>query len=451
MLVVNRLQELKIEFEEISGITCAPGATVRISYTLTGAGVNTELQCITNNNWKARFEMFDSLSGYLVVTAPDPMTDGKVLVFVCSGDGRTYMTALSFVEGKPMLDQKKYNIDFNGGQLVLAARTREDITVKIPSSASWITMATDEETKAAERIEDIVLNIAANNYRSTRSAIVELYNSMDEKLSSVEIFQSGNNTGSAYIEFADINVKSICVANFDTNKDGELSFDEAAAVTSIGTIFRSKTSIVSFMELSYFTGIDEIPDNAFSGCSSLLKIALPQNVTSLGFRALENTKITELNIPEGVTSIDDSCFSGCTYLSQINLPNSLFHIGNNCFYGCSALKAIIIPDIMLTLHEGSEFTHCPSLETVVIGSGMLRINDRAFLTSSSSGSSYTQNIKYVVMKAVNPPMISIGGSTRLTYFLGSNIVSIKVPAESVEAYKNDQYWKVYADKIVNEE
>jgi len=49
--------------------------------------------------------------------------------------------------------------------------------------------------------------------------------------------------------FADANVKAICVANWDTNGDGELSEDEAAAVTDLGTVFQGKTSITSFDEL----------------------------------------------------------------------------------------------------------------------------------------------------------------------------------------------------------
>ena len=50
------------------------------------------------------------------------------------------------------------------------------------------------------------------------------------------------------IEFSDAKVKAICVANWDTNGDGELSEEEAEDVTSIGTAFQNNTEITSFSE-----------------------------------------------------------------------------------------------------------------------------------------------------------------------------------------------------------
>ena len=53
---------------------------------------------------------------------------------------------------------------------------------------------------------------------------------------------------SNFITFEDINVKLVCLKNWDTNGDGELSYEEAAAVTSIGTLFKENTAIISFKE-----------------------------------------------------------------------------------------------------------------------------------------------------------------------------------------------------------
>lgn len=63
----------------------------------------------------------------------------------------------------------------------------------------------------------------------------------------------------ANIKFADANVKALCVANWDTDGDGELSDFEAAAVTDIGTVFKGQSEITSFNELEYFTGLHAIP------------------------------------------------------------------------------------------------------------------------------------------------------------------------------------------------
>ncbi len=75
------------------------------------------------------------------------------------------------------------------------------------------------------------------------------------------------------VSFADAAVKSICVSSWDTNGDGELSFEEAAAVLSLGDTFHGQTAIKSFCELRYFTGLASIPSGTFQGCDNLLAVA----------------------------------------------------------------------------------------------------------------------------------------------------------------------------------
>ena len=86
------------------------------------------------------------------------------------------------------------------------------------------------------------------------------------------------------IAFADNETKNLCVANWDTNGDGELSQIEAALVNSIGTEFKS-SSITSFNELQYFKTITSIGNYAFENCSSLTSINIPSSVKSIGHSA----------------------------------------------------------------------------------------------------------------------------------------------------------------------
>ena len=143
------------------------------------------------------------------------------------------------------------------------------------------------------------------------------------------------------IQFADAKVKAICVANWDTDHDGELSKQEAAAVTSIGTVFSEEWEITSFDELQYFTGLTAIDDNAFAGCDGLTSITLPNTVTSLGTYAFSGCDgLTSFVIPSSVTTLNDAVFNYCAGLTSITIPKSVTRMGYNPLNGCNALTSI---------------------------------------------------------------------------------------------------------------
>ncbi len=154
------------------------------------------------------------------------------------------------------------------------------------------------------------------------------------------------------IVFADPEVKQICVENWDTNGDGELSYKEAAAVTEIGQIFRYNYEINSFNELQFFTGIMSIGYETFYFCRRLTSIVIPGGVTSIGEWAFYNcSSLTSIVIPEGVTSIGSSAF-GCSSLASIVIPEGVTSIGDNAFYGCG-LTSIVIPEGVTSIGNGA--------------------------------------------------------------------------------------------------
>ena len=160
------------------------------------------------------------------------------------------------------------------------------------------------------------------------------------------------------INFVDANVKAICVANWDTNNDGKLSKVEAAAVTDLGSVFRSQTTIQSFDELQYFTGLTKIANHAFSACSSLSSITIPESVTSIEDSAFYCCyRLTSITIPDGVTSIGSSAFSGCSCLTSITIPDGVPSISDSAFNGCEALTSVTIPNSVTSI--GNEaFQYC---------------------------------------------------------------------------------------------
>lgn len=147
------------------------------------------------------------------------------------------------------------------------------------------------------------------------------------------------------INFADANVKAICVANWDSNNDGELSYAEAAAVTSLGNVFKNNTDIHSFNELQYFLSLASIGEQAFYGC----------------------TEITQVTIPEHVVTIGSKAFWNCPALQTVNY-NAI-----NCYMQSSNGASTY-----LSVFSSNEYGAASALKRVVIGSGVKRIPAYAF-------------------------------------------------------------------------
>ncbi|MBO7618767.1 MAG: leucine-rich repeat protein [Bacteroidales bacterium] len=209
------------------------------------------------------------------------------------------------------------------------------------------------------------------------------------------------------IVFADANVKAICVANWDTNGDGELSYDEAAAVSSLGQVFRGNTEITSFEELQYFIGLSSISNYAFRDCSGLSGLLkLPNSVTSIGYYAFSGCSgfTGDLTIPNSVTTIGESAFEGCSgftgsltignsvtsigdfafwgcsgFTGDLTIPNSVTEIGRMAFYSCSGFSGnLTIPDSITSMGFGV-FYNCSSLTgNLIIPSTWTKIEGYTF-------------------------------------------------------------------------
>ncbi len=181
------------------------------------------------------------------------------------------------------------------------------------------------------------------------------------------------------IAFSDPQVKLVCISNWDSDGNGELDYEEAAAVSSLGTVFQGNTRIRSFDELQFFTGLTELTNNAFSGCSALERITLPAGLTALGEYAFNNCRnLTTLIIPEGVSVLADGLFAGCSKLNHLVLPDGIQTYGQSVFESCAALSGRI------TLAEGTlivpekAFKGCAALEEIVLPASLQRIEDNAF-------------------------------------------------------------------------
>jgi len=132
--------------------------------------------------------------------------------------------------------------------------------------------------------------------------------------------------------------------------------------------------------------VTSIENYAFSYCTSLTEITIPDSVTSIGKGVFFGcTNLTKITIPDSVTSIGECAFRGCTSLTEITIPDSVASIGYGTFSGCTSLTKITIPD-SVTYIEGRDpyygdvgaFSYCTSLTEITIPDSVTSIGEYAF-------------------------------------------------------------------------
>ncbi len=129
----------------------------------------------------------------------------------------------------------------------------------------------------------------------------------------------------------------------------------------------------------------DIEGHAFAYCSGLTNVEIPDSVTSIGESSFAYCySLTRIEIPDSVTSIGSYAFYGCSGLTEIVIPNSVIEIGASAFRGCSSLtKVIFDKNIQLKNIDDCMFSGCSSLMDIVIPDSVKSIGNSAFYQCES--------------------------------------------------------------------
>lgn len=190
------------------------------------------------------------------------------------------------------------------------------------------------------------------------------------------------------VTFTDPVAQQVCVERFGLN--GNISSQLIYRVYSTGNWFQGRTDLVHFTELQNFTSLKTLGDDCFNGCTNLTDLKIPQNVTTICPRCFKDcaswASEFELWIPK-VSVVNREAFRGCKALKKIGFGTSLSIINALAFADCDSLENLTIhasnpPQIAADILQNSPncmiYVYSRSLNSYKSASGWADYKDRIF-------------------------------------------------------------------------
>ena len=112
----------------------------------------------------------------------------------------------------------------------------------------------------------------------------------------------------------------------------KVTISEGVETIGVDAFFNSH----KLTEITLPSTITSIESGAFSG-TGIASFNYPQNFASIESGVFQNTSLKEFSVPKAVTEINDQAFTGCTDLVKISIPESVKYIGTDVFKNCRNL------------------------------------------------------------------------------------------------------------------
>ena len=201
-----------ISFSETLPVKITAGETVEIAYTLSQGNEKTLVKAITSNGWRATVNKKDNLSGTISITAPTPITDDEVLVFISDGKEKTVMSAISFcIVILENVQDNTVKVGGSGGDLNLEVTS--NMAIRAVPKVEWIETNEQVESRALVT-NNFRFTIKANEGELNRTGNIEIQDAEGKVLKTIIVIQ-GNALESELAKEKEILTKFYFATNGD--------------------------------------------------------------------------------------------------------------------------------------------------------------------------------------------------------------------------------------------
>lgn len=218
VLTLQKKIKIEITFNEGLEIAIVPGGEKKITYSLHNTSNDAMVKAIGQNGWTAKVVTTGPADGYILVSAPDPMTDDEVLVIVYDGDGSIILKSLNFVEGSITVSDEVFNVKGKGGQYSMTVNSNIGCRVNIPVNIQdWVSYKIERGTKSMETI-NLCFTVSKNLTDKERAGVVEITDESGIFSKRIAFFQT------VYDQFEDLTIGGETANCYIINEAGDYRF-----------------------------------------------------------------------------------------------------------------------------------------------------------------------------------------------------------------------------------
>ena len=279
-------------------------------------------------------------------------------------------------------------------------------------------VGTDTEANIPSAIDGVPVTAISSYVFQNKSTLTSV--TIPESVTSIGAYAFSNCSALSQItvpgdmKFTDKTIFSSCTKlktiHFSSDVKIQMSTDYPALISTVEN-------------LVFDEGVTSIADSAFKGCTKVKSVQLGEKCAAIGSSAFEGcTALVDVQFSDGLQTIGDAAFKNCGKIQNLDLPDTLISIGASAFAGNTGVTALAIPGSVKTI-SANAFANCTQLVSAVIPESVETIGKEVF----SGCGALTQITVPGSMKITDQTVFSGCGNLKTVNF--SSDVSIRMSTD----------------------